>query len=101
MSYFSVLFLSTLKVRTNSQNMMYRLFVRSGSGQIATCYNKDERKSISILYVHGRANLSREKYGLSISTKLNCFGDEDDQEFVNYLYTFVSYNLRITSFEVN
>ena len=28
MSYFSVLFLSTLKVRTNSQNMMYRLFVR-------------------------------------------------------------------------
>ena len=28
MSYFSVLFLSTLKVRTNSQNMMYRLFAR-------------------------------------------------------------------------
>jgi hypothetical protein len=43
MSYFSVLFLSTLKVRTNSQNMMYRLFVRVRTNSPQTIYQGPDK----------------------------------------------------------
>jgi hypothetical protein len=44
-SYFSVLFLSTLKVRTNSKNMMHRLFVRIRTNSPQTiCPGPDKYK---------------------------------------------------------